>query len=84
MYYYFDGKEDLFAYVARVEFERLFAAVGPVALPREPGPDAFWSTVERYYLEAMTGLAAHPQLARPAWRRCSRARPVGPGRRTSG
>jgi AcrR family transcriptional regulator len=63
MYCNFDGQEDLFAYVARVEFERLFATVGPVALPREPGPDAFWSTVERYYLEAVTGLAAHPQLA---------------------
>ena len=63
MYYYFDGKEDLFAHVARVEFERLFAAVGPVALPGEPGPDAFWSAVERYYLDAMTGLAARPQLA---------------------
>jgi AcrR family transcriptional regulator len=62
-YYYFDGKEDLFAHVARVEFERLFAAVGPVALPSEPGPDAFWSAVERYYLDAATGLAAHPQLA---------------------
>lgn len=63
MYYYFDGKEDLFAHVARVEFERLFAAVGPVALPTEPGPDAFWSAVERYYRDAAAGLAAHPQLA---------------------
>ena len=26
MYYYFDGKEDLFAHVTRVEFEHLFAA----------------------------------------------------------
>ena len=52
MYYYFDGKEDLFAHVTRVEFERLFAALGPVALPTEPEPDAFWSAVERYYLDA--------------------------------
>lgn len=63
MYYYFDGKEDLFAHVARVEFERLFAAVGPFTLPTEPGPDAFWSAVERYYLDSATGLAAQPQLA---------------------
>lgn len=63
MYYYFDGKEDLFVHVARIEFERLFAAVGPVALPSGPGPDAFWSAVERYYRDAATGLAAHPQLA---------------------
>ena len=26
MYYYFDGKEDLFAHVTRIEFEHLFAA----------------------------------------------------------
>ena len=31
MYYYFDGKEDLFAHVTRVEFEQLFAALGPAA-----------------------------------------------------
>ena len=30
MYYYFDGKEDLYAYVARVELERLFARLGTV------------------------------------------------------
>ncbi|MDN5916051.1 MAG: TetR/AcrR family transcriptional regulator [Pseudonocardia sp.] len=63
MYYYFDGKEDLFAHVARVEFARLFAGVGPVALPTEPGPDAFWSAVERYYRDAAAELASHPQLA---------------------
>jgi AcrR family transcriptional regulator len=42
MYYYFDGKEDLFAHIVRVEFEHLLADVGPVALPGDPGPDAFW------------------------------------------
>ena len=31
MYYYFDGKEDLYAHVTRVELERLFACVGPFA-----------------------------------------------------
>jgi AcrR family transcriptional regulator len=63
MYYYFDGKEDLFAHVARVEFERLLAAVGPVPLPAGPDPDAFWSAIEGYYLDTMTALAARPQLA---------------------
>ena len=63
MYYYFDGKEDLFAHVARVEFERLLTAVGPVDLPAEPGPDAFWSAVESYYLDTATELAVRPQLA---------------------
>ena len=64
MYYYFDGKEDLYAYVARVESGALFADVGPVPCPRERRiADAFWSTVEDYYLRLMTGLAATPQLA---------------------
>lgn len=63
MYYYFDDKEDLFAHVVRVEFERLFAGLGVVALPAEGGPDAFWSAMEVYYLDAMTAMAARPQLA---------------------
>jgi AcrR family transcriptional regulator len=63
MYYYFDGKEDLFAHVTRVEFERLLADVGPVPLSAEPGPDAFWSAVERYSRDCAAQLAAHPQLA---------------------
>jgi AcrR family transcriptional regulator len=63
MYYYFDGKEDLFAHVVRVEFERLFAAVGPLPLPAEPGPDTFWSALERYYLDTTARLVARPQLA---------------------
>jgi AcrR family transcriptional regulator len=63
MYYYFDGKEDLFTHVTRVEFERLLTDAGPVPLPVEPGPDAFWSGVERYYLDTVIQLAAHPQLA---------------------
>ena len=37
MYYYFDGKEDLFAHVARVEFERLFTTIGPSPSRRSPG-----------------------------------------------
>lgn len=63
MYYYFDGKEDLFAHVTRVEFEHLLADIGPVPLPAEPRPDAFWSAVERYYRDSLAQLAARPQLA---------------------
>ncbi|MFR9806752.1 TetR/AcrR family transcriptional regulator [Pseudonocardia sp. RS010] len=63
MYYYFDGKEDLFAHVTRVEFERLLADVGPVPLPTGPGPDAFWAAVERYYRDSVAQLAARPRLA---------------------
>ena len=63
MYYYFDGKEDLYAHVARAELERLFVALGPVAIPTEADPDAFWATLQNYYLRLMTSLAASPQLA---------------------
>ena len=63
MYYYFDGKEDLFTHVTRIEFEHLLADIGPVALPADPGPDAFWSAVARYYRDCVAQLAAHPQLA---------------------
>ena len=63
MYYYFDGKEDLYAHVTRVELERMFACVGPFPIPTETDPDAFWSTLEGYYLRLMTALAASPQLA---------------------
>lgn len=63
MYYYFDGKEDLYVHVARVEFERLFAGVEPLPIPVAADPEIFWSRLENYYLELMTALAARPQLA---------------------
>jgi AcrR family transcriptional regulator len=63
MYYYFDGKEDLFAHVTRVEFEHLFAALGPVDLSTDLEPDAFWSAVQTYYLDSMAAMAARPRLA---------------------
>ena len=70
MYYYFDGKEDLYAYVAQSGLAGLFEQVGP--LPEQVGPlpdldvgdaDAFWSILSGYYLRLMRALAASPQLA---------------------
>jgi AcrR family transcriptional regulator len=63
MYYYFDGKEDLYAYLAQTEFERLFARLGPFPVPSDGDADAFWSTLEEYYLRLMRALAVSPQLA---------------------
>jgi AcrR family transcriptional regulator len=63
MYYYFDGKEDLYAYVARVEVERLLTSLGPFPVPTEGGPEEFWSTLESYYLRLMTALSDSPQMA---------------------
>ncbi len=63
MYYYFDGKEDLYAYVARVELGRLFDGVGPFPVPTAREPDAFWATLAEYYLRIMAALASSPTLA---------------------
>ena len=63
MYYYFDGKEDLYAHITRVELERLFADLGPFPIPTETDPDTFWSTLEGFYLRLMTTLTESPQLA---------------------
>jgi AcrR family transcriptional regulator len=63
MYYYFDGKEDLYAYVAQTELERLFARLGPFPVPSDADPDTFWSTLADYYFRLMTALSASPQLA---------------------
>ncbi|GLZ48268.1 hypothetical protein Acsp06_44530 [Actinomycetospora sp. NBRC 106375] len=63
MYYYFDGKEDLYAYVTRLEFERLFDEVGPLGLSTLGDRDAFWEAVERYYGDLMAAFTASPQLA---------------------
>jgi AcrR family transcriptional regulator len=63
MYYYFDGKEDLYAYVARVELGRLFEAAGPFPIPTARTPEAFWSAVEDDYLRLMGALASLPEVA---------------------
>lgn len=63
MYYYFDGKEELYAHVARVELGRLFETTGPFPVPTARAPDTFWSTLEDYYLRIMGAFAASPELA---------------------
>lgn len=63
LYYHFDGKEDLYVHVARVELERLFDGLGSFPLPETGGPDAFWAAVEDHYLRIVTVLAGTPKLA---------------------
>jgi len=63
LYYYFDGKDDLYAYVARVELERLFFRLGSFSVPSDGDADAFWARLANYYLRVMTALIAAPQLA---------------------
>jgi AcrR family transcriptional regulator len=63
MYYYFDGKEDLYAYVARVELGGLFDAAGPFPIPTARAPDAFWAAIEDAYLRIVGALASSPEVA---------------------
>lgn len=63
MYYYFDGKEDLYTHVARVELGRLLEAAGPFPVPSAREPDAFWSTLTDYYLRILGALASSPSVA---------------------
>ena len=64
MYYYFDGKEDLYAYVARAELERLFARPGSFPVPADGDADDFWARLADYYLRLDDGpQPPPPQLA---------------------
>lgn len=63
MYYYFDGKEDLYAHVARVELGRLIERAGPFPVPAAREPEAFWATLTEYYLRIMGALASSPSVA---------------------
>jgi len=63
LYYYFDGKEDLFAYVAQAGLGGLIAEVGPLPDLGAGDADAFWSVLESYYLKLARALLASPQLA---------------------
>lgn len=63
MYYYFDGKEELYAHVARGQLGRLFESAGPFPIPVARDPDAFWATLEDYYRRIMVAFAASPKLA---------------------
>ena len=62
MYYYFDGKEELYAHVARSELGRLFESAGPFPIPATRDPEAFWSTLEDYYGRIMGAFEASPKL----------------------
>lgn len=63
MYYYFDGKDDLYAYVASTEIEKLFATVGASRILDADDADTFWSVLEDYYHRLMSALLASPQVA---------------------
>lgn len=63
MYYYFDGKEDLYGHVIRAQLEELFRTGGPFPVPEVRDPDAFWEALTEDYLRLMQMLTASPQIA---------------------
>src|SRR6188768_1387319 len=63
MYYYFDGKEDLYAHVIRTQLEGLFQRSGPLPVPDTQDPDDFWTTLEGHYLRLMQMLTTAPHSA---------------------
>jgi AcrR family transcriptional regulator len=75
MYYYFDGKEELYAHVARAALSRLFDVAGPCPVPIDRKPDDFWATLEDDYFRLMRALAASPRTAALArdWLRAARS-----------
>ncbi|HEU5486759.1 MAG TPA: TetR/AcrR family transcriptional regulator [Microlunatus sp.] len=63
LYYYFDGKEDLYAHVARCELTALIEREGPFEVPDTPDPEAYWSVLSNHYLRLMRALLADAVLA---------------------
>ncbi|GAB3806381.1 hypothetical protein GCM10028798_29190 [Humibacter antri] len=61
MYYYFDGKDDLYAEVIRRQVERMLEHGGQLRVQDTAGADAFWDAIEEYYLRLMRLLAETPQ-----------------------
>ncbi|GAA4345167.1 TetR/AcrR family transcriptional regulator [Microbacterium rhizosphaerae] len=61
MYYYFDGKEDLYADVIRRQLERLFEHSGPVPVPDAADPEGFWAAIEQTYMRLMVLMTETPE-----------------------
>lgn len=62
-YYYFDGKEDLYAHVAREELAALLGRLGRTDVPDVADAEAFWDSLTALYAESMAALAEQPELA---------------------
>lgn len=63
MYYYFDGKEDLYAEVIRRQIARLLQAGDPLPVLDAANADGFWWQVEVLYASLMRRLIAAPDTA---------------------
>ena len=63
MYYYFDGKDDLYADVIRRQLERFAASAGALPVPQGSQPDRFWATLTDYAQRMLGLLAGDPETA---------------------
>jgi AcrR family transcriptional regulator len=63
MYYYFDGKEDLYAHVIRDQLERLVERAGPFPVPDVRDANRFWEVLTDDYLRLMRALTSSPEAA---------------------
>lgn len=63
MYYYFDGKDDLYADVIRRQLERFAASAGALPVPQGLQPDRFWETLTDYAQRMLGLLAGDPETA---------------------
>lgn len=63
LYYYFDGKEDLYAEVIRRQIERLLQAGEPLPTFDADDADTFWRQVEELYASLMKRLVGTPEVA---------------------
>ena len=63
MYYYFDGKEDLYGHLLRMQVEQMIAYAGPFHVPGAHDPDTFWAVIEDHCLRLVQALEASPRLA---------------------
>ena len=63
LYYYFDGKEDLYAEVIRRQMTRLLHEGDPLPIIEASDADGFWRQIEELYAKLMERLLADPQTA---------------------
>ncbi|MBX3067669.1 MAG: TetR/AcrR family transcriptional regulator [Microbacteriaceae bacterium] len=64
VYYYFNGKEDLYEFVLRNTIEKLLVKSGPYPVPETEDTDEFWKVLEGYYLRTMQRLLESPQTSK--------------------
>lgn len=63
LYYYFEGKEDLYVHLAQLELGELLSSAGEFPIPRGVSAEEFWSQIAEYYSRLMRALLRSPKRA---------------------